>query len=186
MQAPGGPQEDTSGGFQYGGWVASYFDEVFGAELKKQLQPADILLGRKTFDIFEGYWPQHESFWPGINAATKYVLSQTRKTSDWENAVFLESVEDIRKLKNSEGPDLQVHGSGELVRLLFQHDLVDEFWLKMYPLVLGKGKKLFDDTASPAAFTLTSSVVTPGGVVFANYRRDGAVKTGTVGDTGTL
>ena len=181
MQAPGAPREDRSGGFKYGGWVAPYGDEVYGKVLQKQLKPADYLLGRKTFEIFAGYWPEHGDFWPGINDGTKYVLSRTRKKSDWKNSVFLKSLADIKKLKISKGPDLQVHGSGKLVQLLIKNDLVDELWLKIHPLTLGKGKKLFDKGAIPAAFTLIESTVTPSGVIIANYKRAGKVKTGTVG-----
>jgi dihydrofolate reductase len=182
MQAPGAPQEDTSGGFKYGGWIAPYFDEAGGKIMAKQMKPADLLLGRKTFDIFASYWPEHADVWPGINDVTKYVLSRTRKKSNWKNSVFLKGLADIKKLKQSNGSDIQVHGSGKLVQLLLKHDLVDELWLKIHPLTLGKGKKLFDTGAIPAAFTLLESVVTPRGVIFANYRRAGKVKTGTVGD----
>jgi dihydrofolate reductase len=181
MQAPGGPEEDTSGGFKYGGWVAPYFDDVGGKVMEKQMKPADLLLGRKTFEIFANYWPEHESGWPGINDVTKYVMSGTMKKSDWKNSVFLKNLADIEKLKNSKGLDIQVHGSGELIQLLLKHDLVDELWLKTYPLTLGRGKKLFDGGTIPAAFTLTESLVTPTGVVIANYKRAGEVKTGTVG-----
>lgn len=182
MQAPGGPKEDTSGGFKYGGWVWPYFDKVFGKVLEKQLKPADLLLGRKTFEIFAGYWPEHENIWPGINEVTKYVVSKTMKKSDWNNSVFLKYLADIKKLKNSKGSDVQVHGSGKLVQLLLKNDLVDELWLKIYPLTLGKGKKLFDNGTVPAAFTLEENLVTPSGVIIANYKRAGKVKTGTVGD----
>ncbi|MBS1688488.1 MAG: dihydrofolate reductase family protein [Bacteroidetes bacterium] len=181
MQAPGGPEEDASGSFKYGGWSAPYTDEVSGKFMKKQMEPADLLLGRKTFEIFESYWPEHAELWPGINDVTKYVLSNTVKKSDWKNTVFLTSVADIEKLKNSEGSNIVVWGSSELVQLLLKHDLVDELWLKTYPVILGKGKKLFDNEASPAAFTLTESVVTPSGVFMANYKRSGEVKTGTMG-----
>ncbi len=181
MQAPGGPEEDTSGGFKYGGWSAPFADEVSGKAMQKQMEPTDILLGRKTFEIFESYWPEHADYWPGINGVTKYVLSNTMKKSGWENSVFLTSVADIEKLKNSEGSDIKVWGSGELVRLLLKHDLVDELWLKIYPLLLGKGKKLYDDDVIPAAFKLTESCITPNGVIFANYKRAGDVKTGTIG-----
>jgi dihydrofolate reductase len=182
MQAPGGPEEDKSGGFRHGGWVAPYFDEASGKAMAKQMEPADLLLGRKTFGIFASYWPEHEAQWPGINDATKYVMSKTMKKSDWKNSVFLKSLADIKKLKGTKGPDLQVHGSGRLIQLLLKNDLVDELWLKFFPLTLGKGKKLFDDGTVPAAFTLMESMVTPSGVIFANYRRAGKVKTGTVGD----
>jgi dihydrofolate reductase len=181
MQAPGGPEEDTAGGFKYGGWMAPYFDEAYGKIMGKQMKPADLLLGRKTFDIFAGYWPEHENIWPGINDVTKYVMSKTKKKSDWGNSVFLKSLAEIKKLKKSEGSDIQVYGSSELIQLLLKNDLVDELWLKIHPLTLGKGKKLFDNGSIPAAFTLTESSVTPSGVIIANYKRAGKVKTGTVG-----
>lgn len=181
MQAPGGPGEDTSGGFRYGGWLAPYGDEVSGKVMQKQMEPADILVGRKTFEIFASYWPEHAEHWPGINDVTKYVVSNTLKKSDWKNSVFLTGVEDIKKLKESEGSDIKVWGSGELVQLLLKHDLVDELWLKIYPVTLGEGKKLFDNGTMPAAFKLTEGMVTPGGVIVANYVRAGDVKTGTVG-----
>jgi len=181
MQAPGGPKEDTSGGFKYGGWTAPYFDEVSVKVMEKQMQPADILLGRKTFVIFASYWPEHEDGWPGINDVAKYVMSKTMKKSDWKNSVFLKSLADIKKLKNSKGSDIQVWGSGKLIQLLLKNDLVDELWLKIYPLTLGKGKKLFDKGTIPAAFTLIESTVTPSGVIIANYKRAGKVQTGTIG-----
>ena len=180
MQAPGGPQEDTSGGFKYGGWTAPYGDDVSGKILKEELKQADYLLGRKTFDIWTPYWPEHADFWPGINDGTKYVLSQTMEKSDWKNTVFLKSLADIEKLKNSEGANLQVWGSSKLIQLLLKHDLVDELRLKIYPLILGEGKKLFDDGTIPAAFTLIESIVTSDGVIIANYKRAGKVKTGTI------
>jgi dihydrofolate reductase len=181
MQAPGGPDEDSSGDFKYGGWVAPYFDEVYGKVMEKQMKPADLLLGRTTFEIFANYWPKHENVWPGINDVTKYVMSNTLEKSDWKNSVFLKSLADIEKLKDSEGSDIQVHGSGKLIQLLLSNDLVDELWLKFHPLTLGQGKKLFDNGTIPAAFTLMESSVTPSGVIIANYKRAGKVKTGTVG-----
>jgi len=181
IQAPGGPEEDTSGGFKYGGWVAPYFDEVYGKAMEKQMKPADLLLGRKTFEIFADYWPEHEKVWPGINDVTKYVLSKTIKKSDWKNSVFLKSLADIKKLKKSNGSDIKVWGSSKLVQLLLKNDLVDELWLKIHPVILGKGKKLFDNGIIPAAFTVTESTVTPSGVIFINYKRAGKVKTGTIG-----
>lgn len=179
MQAPGGPEEDNSGNFKYGGWVFPYFDEESGKVMEKQMKSADLLLGRKTFDIFAGYWPEHAENWPGINEVTKYVMSKTLKSSDWKNSVFLSNVEDIKKLKNSNGSDIQVHGSGNLIQTLLKNDLVDELWLKFFPLTLGKGKKLFDGGAIPAAFKLTDSLITSNGVIFANYSRAGKVATGT-------
>lgn len=184
MQAPGGPDEDTSGGFQYGGWTAPYFYEADAAAaelMQEQMKPADLLLGRKTFEIFASYWPGHADFWPGINEVTKYVVSNTVDKSDWQNSVFLKSIDDIKKLRNSEGSDIQVHGSGQLIQALLENDLVDELWLKTFPVTLGTGKRLFGEGTSPAAFTVTDSLVTPNGVIFANYKRAGAVKTGTIG-----
>jgi dihydrofolate reductase len=181
MQAPGGPEEDTSGGFKYGGWIAPYFDEVSAKAMEKQMKPADLLLGRRTFEIFASYWPEHANNWPGINDVTKYVMSRTVKKSDWKNSVFLTSLADVEELKNSKGSDIKVWGSGRLVQLLLKHDLVDELWLKIFPLILGEGKKLFDQGAIPAAFTCIESSVTPSGVIIADYRRAGKVKTGSVG-----
>jgi dihydrofolate reductase len=182
MQAPGGPEEDTSGGFKYGGWSAPYWDEAGGKAMQKQMKPADLLLGRKTFEIFASYWPEHADNWPGVNDVTKYVLSKTMTKSDWRNSVFLTSLADIKKLKESKGSDIQVHGSGELIQLLLRNDLVDELWLKYFPLTIGEGKKLFEKGTIPAAFALTESSVTSSGIIFANYKRAGEVKTGTVGD----
>lgn len=181
MQAPGGPDEDKSGGFKYGGWTAPYSDEVYDKVVQQELKRADYLLGRKTFEIWADYWPDHADFWPGINEGTKYVLSRTMKKSEWKNSIFLKSVAAIKKLKKSEGSDIQVWGSGKLIQLLFKNDLVDELRLKIYPLTLGNGKKLFDDGVIPAAFTLVESVVTPSGVIIVNYKRAGKVNTGTVG-----
>jgi len=182
MQAPGGPEEDTTAGFKYGGWTAPYSDETYGKVVQEELkQPADYLLGRKTFDIWEEYWPHHADFWPGINDGTKYVMSKTRKESDWKNSVFINSIADIKKLRNSEGPDIQVWGSSEIIQLLLENDLVDELRLKIHPLTLGKGKKLFGNGPVPAAFTLTESTVTSTGVIIACYKRAGEVKTGNVG-----
>jgi dihydrofolate reductase len=186
MQSPGAPGEDTSGGFEYGGWVAPYGDETYNQVVQQELQRADYLLGRKTYGIWAGYWPQHGDFWPGINAGNKYVFSKNLKKDDavvtgWQHSQVIRKVSDIRKLKNSAGPDIQVWGSSKLVQLLLKKDLVDELRLKIHPLTLGKGKKLFGKGTMPAAFTLTGSIVTPSGVVIANYRRAGEVKTGTVG-----
>src|SRR5687768_12234244 len=181
MQAPGGPEEDTSGAFRYGGWTAPYGDEVYDRVLAEELRPADYLLGRKTFEIWEDYWPKHADFWPGINDGTKYVLSRSRKKSDWKNSVFIKNVADIKKLKNSKGSHIQVWGSSKLIQLLLKNDLVDELWLKIHPLTLGKGKKLFDNGPIPAAFTLIENSITTTGVIIAYYKRAGKVKTGTIG-----
>ncbi|MGE5420432.1 MAG: dihydrofolate reductase family protein [Chloroflexota bacterium] len=181
MQAPGGPEEDTSGNFEYGGWTAPYFDEMSGKAMEKQMKPADLLLGRKTFEIFASYWPEHAENWPGINDVTKYVMSRTMRKSDWKNSVFINSLADIENLRKSDGSDIQVYGSSELIQLLLKNDLADELWLKIFPLTLGNGKKLFEKGTVPAAFKLTESTVTPSGVIFANYKREGKVTTGTVG-----
>jgi len=186
MQAPGGPKEDTSGGFKYGGWTEPYSDEDYGKVVQKELQPADYLLGRNTFAIWAKYWPEHGDFWPGINEGTKYVFSKSMKKSDrlvtgWKNSVVIKTVADIRKIKNSKGRDIQVWGSSELIPLLLKNDLVDELRLKIHPLTLGKGKKILQSGAIPAAFTLTESIVTSKGVIIASYKRSGKVKTGTVG-----
>ncbi len=184
MQAPGGPEEDTSGGFTYGGWTASYFheaDQEAGELMGKWLKPTDLLLGRKTFEIFAAYWPSHADMWPGIMDVTKYCVSTTRDTSDWQNSVFLTNVDDIKKLKDSEGSDIQVIGSGNLVQTLFKHDLVDELRLMTFPITLGTGKRLFGEGTIPAAFEIMESLVTKNGVIFASYRRAGDVTTGTVG-----
>lgn len=180
IQSGGGPEEDKSGEFKYGGWAAPYGDDVAGRLMQRLLEPADYLLGRKTFEIWESYWPHHREYWPGINNGTKYVLSATRKSTQWEKTVFIETLEDIKKLKASEGSDIQVWGSGELVQLLFENDLVDELWLIWYPLTLGRGKKLFTDGAIPAAFTLIEGMFTPSGLMIGNYKRAGDVKTGTI------
>jgi dihydrofolate reductase len=191
MQAPGGPKEDTSGDFKYGGWTAPYGDEVYGKVVQEELKPADYLLGRKTFEMWAAYWPDHGEFWPGINEGTKYVFSKNMNKSDpivsgWKNSVVLKNLADIKKLKHSKGPDIQVWGSSELVHLLLKNDLVDELRLKIHPLTLGKGKKFFDNDINdkgtiPAAFTLQESIVTPSGVIIAHYKRAGKVRTGTIG-----
>lgn len=178
MQAAGGPEE----GFKYGGWSAPYYDEALDMIAEKQKQPAkDLLLGRKTFEVFASFFPEREDIWPGVNDVTKYVMSNTLEKSDWKNSVFLKSVDDIKNLKNSEGSDIQVHGSGNLVQTLLKHDLVDELWLLIHPLTLGTGNKLFADGTIPGAFTLVESTATPGGVIAAHYKRAGEVTTGIMG-----
>ena len=182
IQGPGGPKEDTSGGFKYGGWTAPYADETFGKVVQEELQEsAEYLLGRKTFEIWEKYWPKHADFWPGINDGMKYILSKTRKKSDWKNSLFIKSLVDIKRLKKSKGSDIHVWGSSKLIQLLLKNDLVDELRLKIFPLTLGKGKKLFDNGPIPAAFTLAESSTTTTGVIIASYKRAGKVKTGNVG-----
>ena len=186
MQAPGGPTEDTSGGFKYGGWTVPYFDESLGRVMTGQMsRPFDLLLGRKTYEIFADYWPNHnhanDPIAYGINKAKKYVASHSALEFDWENSFQLKSdvVGEIRKLKSQDGTELQVHGSGNFIQTLLEYDLVDEFWLKIFPVTLGSGKRLFAEGSIPAAFRLTRSSVTPAGVIVADYERAGEVKTGS-------
>ena len=186
IQAGGGPDEDRSGGFAYGGWQAPYSDDVSGAVMKKQMNmPFDLLLGRKTFDIWEPFWPNHADIWPGVMTATKFVASNTRESSEWQRSqrsVFLSGdlAEKVRQLKQQSGPNLHVYGSANLLQTLFEHDLVDELWLKIFPLTLGGGKRLFADGTIPAAFKVTESTVTSKGVIIVNYERAGAVQTGSL------
>ena len=182
IQAPGGPKEDTSGGFKYGGWTAPYFDDFSGKVMAEQMrEPFSLLMGRKTFEIFASYWPQHESQWPGVNDATKYVVSKSLKKHEWNNTVCINNnvVKELKKLKNQNGPDLQVYGSGNLIQTLLKNDLVDELWLKIFPITLGKGKRLFDKGTIPAAFKLIKSQTSPSGVIIASFKRAGEVKTGS-------
>jgi dihydrofolate reductase len=183
MQGPGGPTEDTSGNFTLGGWTVPYFDEFLGNVMAQQMsQPFDLLLGRKTFEIFASYWPQHVEEGPEINRATRYVVSNTLTSHEWQKSVFLKGnvPEEISKLKGSEGPDLQVHGSAELIQTLMKHDLVDEFWLKIFPVTLGTGKRLFAQGTIPAAYALVDSPkASPTGVIVATLKRAGKLKTGS-------
>ena len=182
MQAPGRPEEDTSGGFEYGGWTVPYFDEFMNGVMGEQMtKPFDLLLGRRTFEIFASYWPKHEDKWPGINTVTKYVASNSLTKHEWNNSVFLKGdvANEIKKLKEQDGPDLQVYGSGNLIQTLLKHDLVGELWLKIFPITLGKGRKLFTEGTIPAGWKLIDSKVSPQGVIVANYKREGEVKTGS-------
>jgi dihydrofolate reductase len=185
MQAPGGSDEDKKNGFKYGGWTAPFFrgaDE--SAEfMKRWMQSTDILLGRITFDLFADYWPKHAEMWPGIQEVNKYVMSNTltKNKTDWHNVTFIKTVDDLNKLKNSDGGDIKVHGSGNLAQTLFKHDLVDELVLMMFPITIGSGKKLFAEGTIPAAYKMTNGLVTKNGLIMANYKRAGKVKTGTVG-----
>jgi dihydrofolate reductase len=184
MQAPGGPEEDTSGGFKYGGWTVPYFDEFAGKVMEEQmsLEKSELLLGRKTYEIFASYWPHHAADWPGINEVKKYVTSHDASLNlDWKNSVLLSGnvAEEVKKLKSEDGPDLKVWGSGNLTQTLLKHDLVDELWLKIFPITLGQGKRIFSEGTIPLAFKLTDSKVSPKGVIIANYERVGDVKTGS-------
>lgn len=185
MQAPGGPDEDISGGFRFGGWTVPYSDEFSGKLMGEQMgMPFDLLLGRKTYDIFAGYWPKQDPSHPvaaPFNKATKYVVSHGQPKLSWENSVLIDDdvVTKLKELKNGDGPMLQVHGSANLIQTLLKEDLVNELWLKIFPVTLGKGKRLFAEGAVPTAFELTQSQTTPKGVIFANYKRAGKVRTGS-------
>jgi dihydrofolate reductase len=185
MQAPGGPEEDTSGGFAYGGWTFPYFDEFAGKIMGEQMTPPfDLLLGRKTYDIFAAYWPKQDpanSPTVPFNEATKYVVSGSAPKLTWEKSVLIDGdvAAKIKELKEQDGPMLQVHGSGNLIQTLLKNDLVDELWLKTFPVTLGSGKRLFGEGTIPVAFELIDSQVSPSGVILANYKRAGDVKTGS-------
>jgi dihydrofolate reductase len=181
IQAGGGPAEDTSGGFAYGGWQAPYADDVIGTVMQRQMNlPFALLVGRKTFEIWAAYWPHHADIWPGVNTATKYVASNTLTSHAWQPSVFLSGdiAAKVTNLKQQPGPDLHVYGSGNLLQTLLKHDLVDALWLKIYPLTLGSGKRLFAAGTIPAAFKVTDSQVSPTGVIIVNYERAGAITTG--------
>jgi dihydrofolate reductase len=174
-------EENDSDGFKYGGWFFPYADEVTGAVVQERLaKPMDLLLGRKTFDGWETYWPTHSNFWPNVMTATKYVASNTRDSSDWQPNVFLSGAiaERVLELKRSDGPDLHVFGSANMLQTLFKADLVDALELMIIPVTLGAGKRLFQDGTIPAAFKVTSSQIAPKGIICVTYERDGDVKTG--------
>lgn len=181
MQAPGGSKEDTAEGFKFGGWMGPYFDEDGGKEMGEQMkETAGLLLGRKTYEIFSGFWPYHATEtegWPQINKIPKYVMSKTLENPTWENTEVLRDINALKELKKSTGPDLQVYGSSNLIQSLMKNDLVDELWLKIFPLTLGTGKRLFEKGTIPAAFKLYKSKVTPSGTFFGYYKRAGDVKT---------
>jgi dihydrofolate reductase len=188
MQAPGGPEEDTSSDFKYGGWQAPYGNDDSMKEMINQLNMQfDLLLGRKTYDIFASYWPHHpeiEAVATPFNKCKKYVVSHEQIDLPWENSELItdDVVAKLQELKAGDGPMLQVHGSGNLIQTLLQNDLVDELWLKTFPLTLGSGKKLFEEGTQPAAFEMTHSVITDNGIIFANYKRAGEVTTGVMGE----
>lgn len=182
MQAPGGPEEDESGNFKYGGWTVPYFDDSLASEMTEQMgQPFDLLLGRKTFEVFAAYWPHHEDEGAGINRATKYVVSNTMTSHEWSKSIFIggDVVDQINKLKQQDGPQLQVHGSSNLIQTLLENDLADEYWLKIFPVTLGRGKRLFDQGTVPQSYTLVKSRALSSGVIIANFERAGEVKTGS-------
>jgi dihydrofolate reductase len=189
MQAPGGPEEDPTGGFKHEGWVAGYFDDFLGKVMEKQIsKPFDLLFGRKTYEIFAAHWPyvngSKDPFAARINSAKKYVASKTLTKLDWSNSELIKGddvLEEIKRIKEQDGPEIQVHGSSNLIQTLLKHDLVDELWLKIFPVTLGKGKRLFAEGTIPAGFKLLEGEISPSGVIIASYERTGEVKTGSFG-----
>ncbi|MDQ1281343.1 MAG: hypothetical protein QG670_2608 [Thermoproteota archaeon] len=184
MQAPGGPEEDASGDFKYGGWSAGYWDDFMGKVMGAQMaEPFDLLLGRKTYEIFASYWPnaKNEPLADKLNEAKKYVVSTTLSKLDWNNSTLIkgEIVDEIKKLKKQDGPEIQVHGSSKLIQTLLNNDLVDEFRLKIFPVTIGTGKRLFGDGTIPASLRLLESEISTTGVIVATYVRDGKIKTGS-------
>jgi dihydrofolate reductase len=186
MQAPGGPEEDPTGGFKHGGWVAGYFDDFLGKVMDKQMNKTfDLLLGRKTYEIFAALWPyvntSGDPVAAGINNAKKYVASKTLTRLDWKNSELIKGDvgKEVKKLKDQDGPEIQVHGSSDLIQTLLKHDLVDELWLKIFPITLGIGKRLFAEGTIPAGFKLLESEISPTGVIVAIYGRAGEVRTGS-------
>ncbi len=183
MQAPGGPTEDTTGDFKYGGWTVPYVDESFAAILDKELsEPFDLLLGRKTYDIWNSYWPnQTGPIADPFNKCRKYVVSATGGNFTWKESVHIDNdvVAKLKTLKGEDGPTFHVWGSGVLIQTLLKNNLIDELRLRIYPLTLGSGKRLFGEGTIPAAFELLDSKSLKSGVILANYRRAGVVKTGS-------
>jgi dihydrofolate reductase len=183
MQAPGGPEEDPEGGFAHGGWSVGYWDEAMGERMGEFMgRPYDLLLGRKTYEIFAAHWPKVEA--PedgGLNAARKYVASRTVATVEWNNSTLLEGdvAEAVAALKTEDGPEIQVHGSGNLLQTLFEHDLIDRLQLMIFPVVLGTGKRLFGDGTVPAGLKLVDSSIFSSGVILTTYEREGDVRYGT-------
>ena len=185
MQAPGGPEADPTGGFKYGGWTVGYWDDFLDGVMGEQMaKPFDLLLGRKTYEIFAAYWPYAKSDDPTaekLNSAKKYVTSKTLRKLDWSNSMLVEgdTVQEIIKLKEQKGPELQVHGSGNLIQTLLKHDLIDEFRLKIFPITLGTGKRFFGEGTIPAGLKLVDSRTSTTGVIVATYKRAGVIKTGS-------
>ncbi|KPH01865.1 dihydrofolate reductase [Pseudomonas sp. RIT-PI-q] len=187
IQAPGGPEEDTSDGFRFGGWIVPYADETTGQAIQTLFsQPFELLLGRRTYDIFAAYWPKipassNNRIADLFNSVPKHVVTHRSATLDWQNSHALRGDlgDAIRALKHQDGADLLTQGSGETVRQLLAADFVDEIRLMIFPIILGRGKRLFDDNAQASAFTLAHSSSTPGGVLITRYVRSGEVRTGT-------
>ena len=183
MQAPGGPEEDPSGGFDHGGWSYGYWDEQMQQVMGELMsRPFDLVLGRKTYEIFAAYWPNSDDTGAEpLNKATKHVASTTLKELEWENSRLIEGEvpDGVRALKQEEGSELQVHGSANLIQTLLEHGLIDEFRLWTFPLVLGNGKRLFEGGTVPAGFDVASSQVSSTGVIMATYRSGAEIKYGS-------
>ena len=188
MQAPGGPWEDPTKGFKFGGWVMPYFDEVFGKEIDRVFkEQCDLLLGRKTYEIFAAYWPYYNETAPAggiaklFNRITKYVVSRSRDVdTSWQGSVLLRDIADVKRLRQEDGPNLVTQGSTALVHALLANDLVDAISTFTVPVVLGRGKKLFADGSAPHSYKLTRSRVSNTGLMIAHYERAGEIK---IGDT---
>jgi dihydrofolate reductase len=184
MQAPGGPEEDDSGGFEHGGWSVKYWDDLMGEVMTEAFNvPFDLLLGRRTYEIFSAYWPDapEEAGAKRLNDATKYVASRSRPELTWSPSVLIagDAAEGVAALKQEEGPELQVHGSGNLIQTLMRHGLVDEYRLWVFPLVIGSGKRLFADGTIPAGLKLLDTKVSTTGVVIGTYEPAGEIVTGS-------
>lgn len=184
MQAPGGPDEDPTGGFKYGGWAAGYLDDFMGRVMAEQMaKPFDLLLGRRTYEIFAAHWPyiKDDPLADKLNAAKKYVVSTTIEKPGWNNSTLINGnvAQQVKRLKEQDGPELQVHGSGNLIQTLLKRDLIDEFRVKIFPITLGTGKRLFGDGTVAASFKLLASETSTTGIIIATYERGGDVKTGS-------
>jgi dihydrofolate reductase len=187
MQAPGGPEEDPTGGFEHGGWSVNYWDDSMGQRMDESIsKPFDLLLGRKTYEIFAAHWPQvtGDPMADALNRATKYVVSTTLERAEWRESVLIrpgeaDVPEQIRRLKEQDGPEIQVHGSGKLVQTLLKHDLVDRFQLMIFPLLLGSGRRLFADGTIPAGLRLVETKPSTTGVIIAAYERAGGINYGS-------
>lgn len=184
MQAPGGPEEDTAGGFSHGGWTFHYWDEVMGEAMGKAFEtPFDLLLGRRTYEIFAAHWPHagdEDPIAKVFNRVTKYVATSSDTPLTWQNSVALhDPAAEVAKLKQQDGPNLLIQGSSVLIQTLLKHDLIDEIDVMVFPLILGKGKRMFGEGALPAALKLVDSKASSTGVVMSRYRREGEIKTGS-------
>jgi len=186
MQAPGGPGEDDSGGFKSGGWSVHYWDDMMGKAMDEDFaKRPELLLGRKTYEIFAGFWPNAspEEGADNLNNAKKYVVSRTLDKVDWNNSTLIKGdvVKEIAKLKEMDGPELQVHGSSNLIQTLLKHNLVDELHLKIFPVAIGNGKRLFGEGINPSGFKLVDSRISSTGVIIVTYEQAGDLKTGSFG-----